>query len=173
MYLFQLIKHAMNYGTIAGLLSFMLFIILYAIVKNPLGEVSYIGFWIPVLFIILAVRSYKNNYGEGHITYGKAFRTGAYTGFFMAFLFSIMFYLFMKIYDPSILERHKTYLTEQLEFRKELWSESFYQLSLESIDKTTIGSLAWNEFSIKFIGAFITSLIVAAFFKSPRVNLNK
>lgn len=162
----------MNYGTIGGLVSFALFIILYATVHNPLGEVSYLGLWIPIVFIVLAVRSYKYQIGEGYITYGKAFRTGAYTGFFIAFLFSLMLYLFMKIYDPSILDRHKTYLFEELELRKDLWSESFYHLSLESIDKTTLGSLAWNEFSLKFIGAFITSLIVAAIFKSPRVKLN-
>ena len=162
----------MHFGSISGLCSFAIFLFLYILVINPLGNISFIGFWIPIVFIVLAIKSYKVNVGNGYLTYGEGLRTGIYTGFFSALLFSLLLYLFITIIDATLVEKHTKYLLNQLERTKEIWNQSMYHMSLEGIEKTTAGSITMNEFQFKFLGGFIVSLVAAAFYKTPKQILN-
>ena len=164
----QALKHSMHFGSISGLCSFAVFLFLYFLVINPLGNISFIGFWIPIVFIVLAVKSYKINIGKGELTYGEGLRTGIYTGFFSALLYALLIYLFVKTIDTSLVEKHTKYLLDQLQISKEIWNNSMYHMSLEGIKKTNASSISMNEFQFKFLGGFIVSLIVAAFHKTPK-----
>lgn len=164
----QSLKLASHYGSISALCSFGLFLLLYFVVKNPLGNISFVGFWIPIVFIVLATKSFKSTAENGYITYGQGLRTGTWTSLFSAILFSLLIYIFLKIVDHSIVETYIDEALSQLELSKDVLNKSMYHTTLESIEKSTAGTLALSEFYTKFIGGFIVSLIVAAFFKSPK-----
>ncbi|NNC86156.1 MAG: DUF4199 domain-containing protein [Bacteroidia bacterium] len=164
----QSLRLAVHYGSISALCSFGVFLLLYFMVKNPLGNISFVGAWIPIVFIVLAIKSFKENVGDGYITYGQGLRTGTWTSLFIAILFSLLVYIFLNLIDASIIEAYKEEALKQLEISKDVLNKSMYYTTLEGIEKTTAGSLAMSEFYTKFIGGFIVSLIVAAFFKSPK-----
>lgn len=162
------LRASMMYGTYSGLSSFLLFIIIYVIGKNPLGALSLMGFWIPILFIILGIQNHRDKDLEGFISYGRALGTGVLITLFLAILFSVLAYAFLTFVATGILEVHKAEMIEGMDRVKKIFGESINDKVLEEIENITFGKIAFGDFQNKVSGGVLTSLIVAAFLRKSK-----
>ena len=81
------LKTALNYGALSGLVSFIVFLILYWMNFNPLGPSSWLGAWVPIIFMVLATRHYRNYENGGFLMYWNGFRISFLTACAAAFVF--------------------------------------------------------------------------------------
>lgn len=165
------LRTTLNFGALSGLSGFLIFLALYYKGVNPLGQSSWLGSWIPVVFICISTKYIRNKLLGGFIAYWQAFRTGLLTGFFGALLFSLLIYIFGRIIDPSLVDLYKNEALQSLEETKFLFSDAFYEDSLKSINDISISQLAYNDFFMKLLGAALVSLITAAVYRKQPVNL--
>jgi len=158
-------KTAINIGALSGLSSFAAFILMYAGGMNPLGKASWLGSWIPVVFICIATKIYRDQAGGGYITYWKAFQAGVFTSMAGAFLFALLIYIFGTLVDVSLIEKYRNEILAEMEMTKMFFNAEFYDLTLESIEKITMSQLAQNDFLLKVLGGTLVSFVTAAIFR--------
>ena len=171
-----LIRTAINIGAIYGLSSFAIFLILHYAGLNPLSSSSLIGFWTPLLFVIISIRYYRNYEGGGFINYWRAFRVGLLTIVCGALLYSLLLYLFGTIGATDLVDNYKEQMFSQMEetegLIKGIFGEKMQDMAMESINNTTLRMLASTDFFYKCLGGAFLSLIVAAFLKrNPPTDL--
>lgn len=161
---------ALNIGTLAGLLSYGLYMGLYALGKSPLTDWRYVGIWIPVLFIFLAIRQIKHEAEDQHITFGRAFYTGMLTVLVMASLKAVLIFITMSLTGEGIIEQ---YFAELERVKQQLLDEGKPLLPLmndleglrKQFDARMVSIL---EFNMQVFGGLILSLIIAAFMYSRK-----
>lgn len=160
------LKTASNYGAMSGLASFAFFLLIYWSGSNPLGPVSWLGAWIPVVFMIPSVKKYRDRDCGGYVTYWPAYRASFLTAAFGALLFAALLWLFGTVIDSTILDKFReeslAYLTQNEEMSRSLFGESFYETSVENIQKITLGNIATQDFIYKCFGGMMVSFIIAA-----------
>lgn len=159
-------KHYINIGSQSALASFAFFLLLYVLDINPLGNVSWLGAWIPILFIVRGTKQFRDKFNGGLLTYWKGVATGFFIAFFSASLFAFLIYIFMKVIDPSILDRHLTEIMEGIQKMAPMLSEEqfdmVYSRMEEALPQMTTGNIAMGDFWNKIIGETIVCFIVAA-----------
>lgn len=158
-------RTALNYGAMSGLTSFLIFLALYYKGMNPLGPASWLGAWIPIVFICLSTKYYRDRILGGFISYWQGFRTGMLTAICGSFLFALFIYSFTKIFDGTIVEAFKSDALRGMEDAKYIFSDEMYDQGIESIEKINMGNIATNDFFTKILGGLLISFITAAFYR--------
>jgi hypothetical protein len=159
------LRTALNYGAGIGISCFVVFLLIYFAGFNPLGNASWLGAWIPVVFICLSTRHFREQETEGFIGYGNAFRIGLLTAMAGALLFALIIYLFGTLIDSNLVTLYKNDVVEQLEQTKAFLGDSLYEKMMENVNQTTMFSISSGDFFTKCIGGLIVSLITAAVYK--------
>lgn len=160
-----LLRTTLNYGALSGIASFIVFLAIYFKGMNPLGSVSWIGAWIPIVFICLSTKFYRDHYLSGFMTYGQAMKTGLLTALAASFLFVLLIYIFATVIDASIIEQYKNEMRSGMEETKFMFSREMFEQGMESIEKLTMATISYNDFFMKMIGALLVSLITAAVYR--------
>ena len=159
------VKTAMMFGTFSGLSSFLVFIIIYVLGKNPLGAFSWLGFWIPILFITLGIQKHRDKDLGGFISYGRGVGTGALITLFLAILSSVLSYAFLTFIGTDVLEVHKQEMAEGMEKAKQFMNEEMFDKAMEEVELLTTGKMAMGDFQNKLLGGVLSSLLIAAFLR--------
>ncbi len=157
-----LIKTGLNYGSMSGLALVAMFFILYFAGFNPLGGMSWLGAWIPIVFITLAMKLVRDQLMGGFISFGMAFRIGLITVFFSSLLFDMIIFVFGKAVDPGIVEAYRSEILKSADAAKSLLSENMVDQVIEEAQKVNITSIVFNDFTTKMTGGIILCLILAA-----------
>lgn len=169
------LKTALNYGALSGLAGFGFFLLLHFSGINPLGPASWMGAWVPVVFIVLSTRHFRNHECGGYIEYWPAFRIGFLTAAAGGFLFALLMWAFGTVIDATLLTRFKEESLELLEqsaaLSKSMFGESVYQQSLENLQKTDLTTLSIQEFMNKSLGGLLVALITAAIFRKQQPTI--
>jgi hypothetical protein len=161
----EIVRIPLNYGSLAGIASFAFFLILYLLGYNPLGGLSWLGAWIPIVFIVLGIKKHRDENLDGYISYGQALGQGTMISIVFASFFAILVYLFGTLIDGTIVDAVVQESIEALEKARGFMSEEMIDMTIEQLEQTTIGNLAMTDFWNKFFGGFIVSLIVSAILK--------
>lgn len=161
-------KVILNYGAMSGLSCFGFFLLLFTLGWNPLGQISWLGAWIPVIFIALSTGYFRDKLSGGYITYGHAFRIGFLTACCGAFMFDSLVYIFGTFINNTILDTYKTDMLTELEKTKSMFGERFYELSMESLEKTTMYNIVSSDFFLKVLGGALTALITSGFYRKNK-----
>lgn len=170
------IKTALNFGALSGLGSFLVFLIIYALGFNPLGPSSWLGAWVPVVFMVWSSLYYRNRENGGYLIYWSGFRLSFLTASFSAFVFGALAWSFVSVIDGSILDHHKQELLSALELSeglmKSMMGEVAFEQSIESITKMNMGDVVTSDIFNKILGGLLVVFIVAAFVKRDPVFKN-
>lgn len=155
------------------MVSFALFLVYYYILgMNPLGGISWLSFWVPLVFIYLGMKYYRMEEKEGYLTYGEGFRAGVIITFIYASLSGMLIYLLGWTIDPGFVELYREEslmaLAETKEYIIRFTGREEYETALKEIENVGVGSLAFGDFANKSLGGFVLSLIIAAFMRKPR-----
>ena len=83
-------------------------------------------------------------------------------------LYALIIYIFGTAIDHSLVDNYKNEVSEQLEMSKGMLNETLYNKGIESLDHTTLSSIAFGDFFTKTIGGMIVSFITAAVYKKDK-----
>ena len=164
-----IMRTALNIGAFYGISSFAFFLFLYSKGLAPGSSSSWLGAWIPILFSVWGIRTYRDHECGGTISYWHAFRAGFLTIACGALLFGLLFYLYGIIGSTDLLDNYKQEMLKEVEqtesAMKSLLGDKIYDTMVDNVNKTTLASVAVSDFFNKCLSGFFLSLIVAAFLK--------
>lgn len=176
----RLWKVALHFGAMSGLLSFLGFLLIYFSGNSPFGKLSWLGAWIPVLFIVLATRYFRDHLSDGNIKYVEALRIGINTVFAASFLFALLVYIFGTVIDAGIVAQYKAEALEEFSKAEEFYGDEFMDnymgenatnQAIENIEETTLYRITFADFSTKMLGGFLVTLITSWIFSRKKKNL--
>ncbi len=164
----------LNLGTLAGLLSYGLYMGLYAMGKSPLTDWRYVGIWIPAVFIFLTIRRVKDISELQQISFGRAFYSGMLTVLVMASLKAILVNLTISIFGEGIIDQ---YFLELERVKQQLIENNEpllpFMNDLEGLRKQFDSRMvSILEFNMQVFGGLVLSLITAAFMYSKKKASN-
>ncbi len=167
-------KSSVNYGAINGLICFAMFLLIYWMGFNPLGQASLLAVWVQPLFIWLSVRYYRDELLQGQITFSEGFRAGMLTALGGALLYALLVYSFGKVIDAGLLDNYKEIMLTDLEKTETelrgLFGDKYYDSVFEDIKNKTLTGQAVSDFISKVMGGVVFSIIIALILKrnSPK-----
>lgn len=157
----------LRYGGYALITSMALFFIaLYFLGDLDYGTqevIGYLSIVLSLLFIFPAIKKYRDQSDEGHLSFGKAFLIGLMVSVFAGIGFALIDYLFTAYINPDFLSE---YMTHQLaEMEKALPAEEFQkqkvELEQQMQDYGSSGFMAFIMFITVVLIGIIISLIGA------------
>jgi hypothetical protein len=97
----KIIRNALIYGSIAAAICvFVAMLQYYGLHKSPFGRYKAPAFGINIIFIIVAVWTYRANNG-GVLTFTEGFSIGFMTNLFAALFTALFFYVFVQFIDSQ------------------------------------------------------------------------
>jgi hypothetical protein len=159
------LRTSLNFGAMSGLGSFAVFLGLYYKGINPLGSASWLGAWIPIVFICIATKNYRDHFLAGEINYGQAMKIGLTTAMAASFLFAFLVYIFASLIDNNVITMYKNEFLQGMEETKFMFSDEMYDQTIENMEKVTIVNIVSTDFLAKMLGALLVTLITAAVYR--------
>lgn len=164
---------SLHHGAYYGLAAFAFYVLMFYTLGNPLGPISWLGAWIPVVYICKATKDHRDVDLGGYITYWEAFRTGFFTIAFGGALFAIMLYLFASVVAVNLLDDYKKMTIDQTEiFKMYPYFEKYIDKIIKSINDLTLSDAISGDYYNKVLGAAITAFITAAIYSKPKPVAN-
>ncbi len=165
-------KFAMNYGAVLG--SFLILVALFLWIADVDEQQSIIPSVINniviILFLLYAIRQYRDNFNKGFISYSQSLKLGTSVAFFSSLIMAVYTFIYITYLSPDMLA-NILHATEQtvLQSNPEI-SEEELDLALEMTGKflqphwlMIMGVLGGT-----FMG-FFYSLIISFFVKKDKM----
>lgn len=112
-------KNVLVFGSIAGVLvSVFMFFSMLSLSNNPEFEgsmlVGYASMLVAFSFIFVAVKSYRDKYNNGVVSFGKAFQIGLYIALIASTCYVITWAFEYHFMMPDFMEKYSQHMIEQL-----------------------------------------------------------
>ncbi len=161
-------KLAMTYGAYYGLSGSVVFLLFYFMGTDIQSSVpQWIGYLIMILFIILGIKSYRDEDLGGYISYGKSLGTGILIATFGGIITGAFTILFFTTIAPDMLE--KLVAASQEKMMEQGMDEKSMEMAQEFTRKFMTPE--WM-FLLSIIGSafmgFLFSLIISVFMKKDQ-----
>ena len=98
-------KANLNSGVIIGLLGIVFSLIIYFLELSLKSWVTYIWFPIYIVALVLAIKSYRDNYMKGFMTYGQSMGAGVVVVLYYAIISSLFAYILYSYIDPGLIDK--------------------------------------------------------------------
>ncbi len=158
------VKVAMTYGGMYGLSSAAVYFIFYFAgadmqAKSP----QFISYALLILFLVMGIKSYRDQDMGGHITYGRSLGTGVLIGIFGGIITGFCTVLMFTVIDPGLVEKIITKAQEQM-IEKGTMSEDQIEMAIGWTRKmmTPIWLFLFSVLGGAFM-SFLFSLIISIF----------
>lgn len=172
-------KTVWTYGLIAGLISSSLFIALMLLGKA--GDANFkhgmlYGYTLMILafaFIFVATRITRDKYGNGQISFGKAFRVGLYITLIAGTIYVGVWLIDFYVFNPDFAEKYAAYSIEQLKAsgasQAQIEKQTAAMKAYGEMYKNPLFNAALTYMEIVPVGLLV-SLISAALLKKKAVT---
>ncbi len=157
-------KANLNAGIILALLGMVWTLILWFLDQTSNNKLGMVFFAILIIGLFLGIKSYRDKYRNGFITYGQSLGAGVIIMLYYSIFTAIFTYILYKFIDPNLLDKMLA-LTEEKLLEKGL-TEGMIEQSMQ-IQKKIMTPLIISLSGILsnvFFGA-ILSLIISLFTK--------
>ena len=164
----------LNYGSLAGIVSFIIFLGWYIMGQNPLGNMSWLTFWIPLVVVYYGVKKVREEEYEGFMSFGQAYASSTFIVLIYATLIGMLTFLFGTMFDTGLVDMHVDEVYAGLEQVEGMVGEDhplMEELMLaaeKSIEETTMSTLAMGDVMNKLIGGLIIGLIISGVIKKNK-----
>lgn len=161
-------KVAMNYGTLyglSGIAAYLLFYFLNTDVQSKLPQIS--GYILLVIFIVMGIKSYRDEDLGGSISYSKALGTGILISIFGGIISAVFTLIFFTYIAPDMAQ--KLLDTIQQNLGEQGYTEEQIEMSMTYARKTMtpIFLFIFTVIGAAFMG-FLFSLIISLFMKKEQ-----
>jgi len=161
-------KIPLNYGTIAGIAVFVVYVFNYLIGFNPFGNASWLAAWVPFVFIYLTIKNVRQKEFNGYISYWQAVRMSMVMVLIYATLGNMLNYIFFNFAAPQVFDEFINQAIEELEKIESFLGAEMYEKMVEELEKATLESYLFSNTFNQIIGGTILALIFAGFMKKNR-----
>jgi Protein of unknown function (DUF4199) len=157
-------KANLNSGLIMGIIAVIYTLIIYAIdfMFNPYQ--GYVFYIIQAVALFIFIKSYRENYKNGFITYGQAVASGVVISLFTAIIYAIFIYILYAFIDTDLVNKQLAFIEET--FVKAGLPQAFIDSGLKMQKKFLQPTIyAPIKLFSSFLSGTILSLLVAIFIK--------
>jgi hypothetical protein len=157
-------KANLNAGLILGLIGIIWTLIMWFLDQTTNRTMGWIFFIVLIIGLFFGIKSYRDKYLNGFITYGHSLGAGVIIMIYYSIISAIFTYILYKFIDPNLTDKMLALAEEQLVGRG--MSESLIEQSMQ-IQKKVMTPLVMSLSSILsgvFFGT-ILSLIISLFTK--------
>lgn len=157
-------KAGLTYGAMLGLLMIIYTILLYVMNQSFNKALGYVTFLFIIVMVFYGAKSYRDNYLNGYISYGKALGISMIIVLVAAIINAVYFYIHITIVDGEYL--NKLIVTAEEELLNKGMSDDQIEMAIAMQRKMMRPALMsiLGILSIGFWG-FIFSLITSIFVK--------
>ena len=110
-------KANLNNGVILALISIVYTLILYFMDQTLNRSLGYAFLLVQIIILYFMIKSYRDNYLNGYITYGQSVGAGAIIFLYCAIISAIFTYILYKFIDPGLVDKQLA-MTEELMVRR-------------------------------------------------------
>jgi hypothetical protein len=161
----SLMKHAMTYGAIIGLVLVVYNILLYITgltFNKGLGYIVYVVLFAGIYF---ASKAYRDKVLGGFITYGRALGLGVLISIFVGIISVFFNFIMMRFIDPGLIDKSMAILEEYYQNSSLIPDDQVDEvLEKVRVAMVSVWSLPVAVFAFTFFG-FIISLLTSIFVK--------
>jgi hypothetical protein len=151
-------------GLILGLLGIVYSLVVYFLNLSFNKAQSYILLLVLAVVLFLLIKSYRDNFKHGMITYGAALGTGIIIFLYYSIIAAIFTYILYTIIDPGLLDKSLAYAEELLQKRGMPQASIDAGMAIQKKIMTPAFMAPVSILGNMFYGLII-SLIIAAFVK--------
>jgi hypothetical protein len=141
---------------------YTLFLYFFDLLFNT--TLGYIYFLVQVILLFLLVKSYRDNFLRGYITYGQAVGTGVIISLYSALAMAVFSYILYTVLDPGLTAKKLAFVEEMLLKRGMPQETVDTSMKMQEKLQTPLISSILSIFSGVFIGTLL-SLVIAIFVK--------
>lgn len=166
------IKFTLNYGAILGIILIIVSIIFYIAGFDAATSrwSQWLYYAIMIGVIIFSIKTYRDNYLGGAISFGHALGTGVLVALFGSIIYAVYSYIFLSFIDATVIDKIMTAAEEDM-INRGMSDEEIEQAM--SFTRTFMANPALiavvTVVSFTFFG-FIFSLIISLFMKKNPVD---
>jgi ABC-type uncharacterized transport system permease subunit len=164
----NIIKFSANYGSIAGLACFGLFILFSMIGLNPFNGWNVLIAVIPFFFIFLGIKTFRDKENSGYLNFGTGFRVSLFITFFYSSLFAILVFMYLQFVNSDLVIETKNITMENMEKLESTLSSEMYDKMIEGVENMSAGQIAWGRYWNNLIWGVIIGLILAGILKKDK-----
>jgi hypothetical protein len=168
------LKSAMTYGLITGV-ALVIYTLLLYMTGNYIEKNAFLGI---LQWLILAggiyygIKTYRDQYAEGYITYGRSLGLGVLISVFVGVIMGLFTYLLYVVIDPELLERSMKIAQEEMLNAGMPESQVEAATKMQRTFNSPIIMLFSSVLSFAFVGTII-SLVVSIFTKQDKPMFNQ
>lgn len=111
-------KTVLTFGLISGAISSLLMLGTTSVADRiGFGKAEYLGYTVIILSLLMVffgVRSYRDNVGNGHVTFGKAFAVGISITMISCICYVITWEFIFIHFFPDFMDKYGAYLIEKM-----------------------------------------------------------
>ena len=107
-------KETLNYGLIMGLISIVFSVLTYMLDVTGKPWVILPSLIISIVALYMLLRSYRDTFNHGYISYGKAVGAGVVISIYSAILSAIYIYILYGFIDPGLVDKQILEAEEKL-----------------------------------------------------------
>ena len=155
-------KANLTNGLIMGLIGVVFSLLMYFLDLTTNKWVGYTLYVIEIIVLYFLLKSYRDNYMHGMITYGQAVGAGVVIFVYCAIIMAVFTYILYAIIDPGLIDKLLA-MSEEASMKRGLTQEQI-DLGMKFTRKIMTAPVLtiFSIFGIMFVGT-ILSLIDAAF----------
>lgn len=163
-------------GTWGGLAVFAYFFIIWLTPLSPIGMARFGSFWVPILFIFLAVYRQMKANGPLGFTFGNAFMVGMFTVLILGALKAVLVYMMVEYIDHTIIPNAFDEMIRVWENMANMGLSQEYineqiETALAHKEKVSTLDIAKNELNYNYLGGIPVSLLAALIFNRKPQNV--
>ena len=98
-------KETLNYGIIYGLITVVLSVLTYMFDLTFKPWIIWPGLLLGVVVLFFLLRSYRDHYNNGYISYGKSVGAGVIISIYAAIISAIYIYVLYSFIDPGLMDK--------------------------------------------------------------------
>lgn len=107
-------KETLNYGIILGLITIVLSVLTYMLDLTFKTWILWPSLVISLVVLFLLLRSYRDHYNNGYITYGKSVGAGVVINVYAAVITAIYIYVLYAFIDPGLVDQQMAMAEEKM-----------------------------------------------------------
>lgn len=166
------VKVAMNYGTLSGLSGVVIFLLFYFMGTDIQSKLpQWISYVILIIFIIIGIKSYRDEDLGGFISYGKSLGTGILIAIFSGIIGAVFGVVFFTYIAPEMIDRIIESVQEDLSAKGMSESQIEQAVSYTRKFMTPMWLFAFSVISSAFMG-LLFSLIISIFTRKEQSMFN-
>lgn len=157
-------KFALTYGLITGIATIVISLVYYVLDVPRESPIQYATYLVYIAGMVYGANVYKNEYGNGFLTYGKAFSISYLIAILAAIIGSIYAYVFIKYIDPSVIAQSMEAAEQRLIDQGNMSDaqiDDALEISARFMNPLMMSIMAfvWNAIVLAIIG-LVTSIFV-------------